>query len=109
MIEYSNILGGDIKVSVSELEKLMLIVDELICSDAEREYFDYFTKKYLLLTSLRRKERDAYNNLNLAERLDNKSSVYIAMIKEYNQLRMQRKKLQAELEEKRNNKYSYLL
>lgn len=109
MIEYSPILGGDIKVNVSELEKLLHMVDPLISNDTDREYFYYFTKKYLLLPSLRRKERDAYNNLNLAGRIDNKSSVYVDMIKEYNQLRMQRKKLQSELEELRNNKYSYLL
>ena len=109
MIEYSKILGGDIKVNVSELEKLLLIADELISSDTDREYFEYFTKKYLLLTSLRRKERDAYNNLNLAGRIDNKSGVYVEMVKEYNQLRMQRMKLQQELEDTRNMKYSYLL
>ncbi len=109
MIEYSPILGGDIKVNVSELEKILHMIDPLISTDTDREYFDYFAKKYLLLPSLRRKERDAYNNLNLAGRIDNKSSVYVEMVKEYNQLRLQRMKLQAELEEVRNNKYSYLL
>ena len=109
MIEYSPILGGDIKVNVSELEKLLHMVELLISTNTDREYFDYFTKKYLLLPSLRRKERDAYNNLNLAGRIDNKSGLYVEMVKEYNQLRQQRMRLQTELDDTRNAKYSYLL
>lgn len=75
----------------------------------ESEKLKEIRKKKQKLTSLRRKEREAYNNLNLAGRIDNKSGVYVELLKEYNQLRQQRMKLQAELEELRNNKYSYLL
>lgn len=109
MIEYDPILGGDIKVNVSELERLLWMIDHLIIYENEREFFDYFTKKYLLLTSIRKMEKDYYDLLQVAKRIDDKSSAYFKVLKEYNQFRKQRKELQAELVEIKNSKYSYLL
>lgn len=89
---------GNIKVEVNDLVRLFY---KLSSNDMEDDFVKYFKKKYLTLTALREQEHQAYEYYKQAKGLVKKPEDYELVAgfeKEYQNCRIQRMQLQAELE-----------
>lgn len=93
---------GSVKVEIQDLRKLF-------DNSYNKDFMDYFKKKYLVLTSIREKEKDAYENYQKAKEIakPEERSLLKKFEQEYQRIRNERIKLQAELKEKKEKFYIY--
>lgn len=93
---------GLVKVEIQDLRKLF-------DNSYNKDFMDYFKKKYLVLTSIREKEKDAYENYQRAKEIakPEERSIVKTFEQEYQKIRNERIKLQAELKEKKEKFFIY--
>ncbi|MBQ4530161.1 MAG: hypothetical protein IJA36_06065 [Lachnospiraceae bacterium] len=93
---YLTTATGSVKVEISELIKLI----ESISAKSEKEDFvEYFKQKYIFLTAIRNKEKEAYENYKNAKAIAKAEEYAIVkeMEREYNRVRNERIRLQQEI------------
>lgn len=112
---------GDIKVDANELKHLINIINKFIKDNdnvdvTDKDYFDYFEKKYMVLNDIRKQEKTWFDTIKDIDKMNVQSDEDIIKINDmknsvfslYDEYKMKRRELQEELDNIKNKKFYFL-